>query len=252
MWKNISFFSSVFHRNFVKNRWKNIQNAWKPAWCTKIDKKSCIERSFLAKNLFFVNFGGPGTPIRPDLDRYNPRPSGCNRSPSGCNPSRSGCNPSPSGCNPSRSGCNPSMAEWYLPALLSQTDANPSVSQLCNIFSIFQRMIKSKENGSVAKKSVRQPLRTRISIFSQGHRAPFAMVSTSIHKDINLYSQNCTQFSRNQVLHWKFASMATHNTLFFGAQGGSAAHAKWHREFSSFGSRNAVHSREGLSRARGP
>ena len=67
--KNTSF----FHRFFVKNRWQILQNAWKPAMCTKIDKKSCVQRSFLANKLFLVNFWSP--PGSPGASRDDPRNS---------------------------------------------------------------------------------------------------------------------------------------------------------------------------------
>ena len=47
-----------------------MQNAWKPSLCTKINKKPRVERSFLAKKRFLVNFWSPpGSPggFRDDL-----------------------------------------------------------------------------------------------------------------------------------------------------------------------------------------
>ena len=61
--KNASFFPSLVHWFFAKKHRKVMQNAWKPSLCTKIDKKSRVERSFLAKKRFLVNFWGPpGSP----------------------------------------------------------------------------------------------------------------------------------------------------------------------------------------------
>ena len=63
-WKNASFFSSIFHRFFVKNRRKIAQKAWTTALRTKIEKNPGSERLFLAKNRFLVDFwefsGSPG------------------------------------------------------------------------------------------------------------------------------------------------------------------------------------------------
>ena len=52
-----------FHWFFTKNRRKIVQKAWKQALCTKIDKKSRLDRLSLAKNRLLANFWGPpGSP----------------------------------------------------------------------------------------------------------------------------------------------------------------------------------------------
>ena len=65
--------SLIFHRFFEKNRRKIMQKAWKPALCTKIDEKSRLERRFLAKNRFLVNFWAP--PGSPGASRDDPENS---------------------------------------------------------------------------------------------------------------------------------------------------------------------------------
>ena len=58
---------------FRGNRWKIVQNVWKPAMCTEIDKKSRVERSFLTKQRFLMHFWGP--PGSPRASRDDPRNS---------------------------------------------------------------------------------------------------------------------------------------------------------------------------------
>ena len=61
--KNASFFPSSVHWFFAKKHPKVMQNAWKPSFSTKIDKKSRVESSFLAEKRFLVIFwGSPGSP----------------------------------------------------------------------------------------------------------------------------------------------------------------------------------------------
>ena len=52
------FFSFIFLCFLVENRWKILQKARKPCLCTKIHKKTYLERSFLATIQFLVDFWG--------------------------------------------------------------------------------------------------------------------------------------------------------------------------------------------------
>ena len=58
MRKNTSFFSSLLHRFFVKNRRKIVQNAWKASLCTKISKNNTHGTLFFSKNTIFSEFLG--------------------------------------------------------------------------------------------------------------------------------------------------------------------------------------------------
>ena len=58
MRKNTSFFSLSFHRFFVKNRRKIMQNAWKASLCTKIGKNNTHGTLFFSKKTILSEFLG--------------------------------------------------------------------------------------------------------------------------------------------------------------------------------------------------
>ena len=63
LWKHVSFFSLIFHRFFVKKTEKNVQKGWTTALRAKSEENSRLERPFLAKKRFGVDFWGPsGSP----------------------------------------------------------------------------------------------------------------------------------------------------------------------------------------------